>query len=92
MVPPRRTAIPEWPRGAGDHGAGRSVDWNPLNGGYQAGDYVVFDLTFNYPWSVGGFNFRTSLGIYNVTDEDYSEGSFVLSPQRNWLLSNTLEF
>lgn len=70
----------------------RSVDWNPLNGGYQAGDYVVFDLTFNYPWSVGGFNFRTSLGIYNVTDEDYSEGSFVLSPQRNWLLSNTLEF
>lgn len=31
----------------------RSVDWNPLDGGYQAGDYVVFDFTANYPWSVG---------------------------------------
>lgn len=70
----------------------RSVDWNPLKNGYQAGDYVVFDLTLTYPWDVAGFNFRTSLGIYNVTDEDYSEGSFALSPQRNWLLSNTLEF
>lgn len=70
----------------------RSVDWNPLNGGYQAGDYVVFDLTFNYPWKVAGFNLRTSLGIYNVTDEKYSEGSFALSPARNWLFSNTLEF
>lgn len=70
----------------------RSVDWNPLNGGYQAGDYVVFDLTFNYPWKIAGFNMRTALGIYNVTDEQYSEGSFVLSPARNWLLSNTIEF
>ncbi len=70
----------------------RSVDWNPLNGGYQAGDYIVFDATASYPWSFGGFKFRTSLGIYNVTDEKYSEGSFVLSPARNWLFSNTLEF
>ncbi|MCP5529768.1 MAG: TonB-dependent receptor [Opitutaceae bacterium] len=70
----------------------RSVDWNPLNGGYQAGDYVVFDVTLNYPWKIAGFNLRTSLGVYNVTDEQYSEGSFVLSPSRNWLFSNTLEF
>lgn len=70
----------------------RSVDWNPLNGGYQAGDYVVFDVTLNYPWKIAGFNPRTSLGVYNVTDEQYSEGSFVLSPSRNWLFSNTLEF
>ena len=70
----------------------RSVDWNPLNGGYQAGDYVVFDVTVGYPWSIGGFNMRSSFGVYNVTDEKYSEGSFALSPARNWLLSNTIEF
>lgn len=70
----------------------RSVDWNPLAGGYQAGDYMVFDLTANYPWTLGGFKFNTMLGIYNVTDEQYSEGSFVLAPARNWVLSNTLQF
>jgi len=70
----------------------RSVDWNPLNGGYQAGDYIVFDLTAAYPWEFLGYKFKTSLGIYNVTDEKYSEGSFALSPARNWLLSTTLSF
>ncbi|WP_438482234.1 TonB-dependent siderophore receptor [Oleiharenicola lentus] len=70
----------------------RTVDWNPLAGGYQAGDYVVFDATFSYPWKVLGFNLTSSLGIYNVTDEQYSEGSFVLSPGRNWMLTNTLQF
>jgi len=70
----------------------RSVDWNPLNGGYQAGDYIVFDLTATYPWEFLGYKLRTSFGIYNVTDEEYSEGSFALSPARNWLLSTTLSF
>ena len=70
----------------------RSVDWNPLNGGYQAGDYVVFDVNASYPWSIAGFNMRSSFGIYNVTDKEYSEGSFVRSPARNWLLSNTIQF
>ena len=70
----------------------RSVDWNPLNGGYQAGDYLVFDVTLTYPWKVLGQDIITSLGIYNATDEEYSEGSFVLAPSRNWLFSNTLSF
>jgi outer membrane receptor protein involved in Fe transport len=70
----------------------RSVDWNPLAGGYQAGDYVVFDFTANYPWSVGGFKLNTMLGLYNATDAVYSEGSFALSPRRNWLLSTTVRF
>lgn len=70
----------------------RSVDWNPLAGGLQGGDYLVFDLTANYPWTLGGFKFNTMLGIYNVTDQQYSEGSFVLAPARNWVLSNTLQF
>jgi outer membrane receptor protein involved in Fe transport len=70
----------------------RSVDWNPLNGGYQAGDYVVFDLTASYPWNALGYRVISSFGIYNVADTKYSEGSFVLSPARNWQFSNTLEF
>lgn len=70
----------------------RSVDWNPLNGGLQGGDYLVFDLTVSYPWEVAGYKIKTQLGVYNVTDEDYFEGRNVLSPPRNWVLSNTLSF
>ncbi len=70
----------------------RSVDWNPLGGGFKAGDYIVFDVTASYPWEFLGYKFKTSLGIYNVTDEEYAEGSFALSPARNWLLSTTLSF
>jgi outer membrane receptor protein involved in Fe transport len=70
----------------------RGVDWNPLAGGYQAGDYLVFDLTAAYPWEVMGYKIVSSFGLYNVTDEKYSEGSFALSPARNWLVTNTLRF
>ena len=70
----------------------RAVDWNPLAGGYQAGDYLVFDLTVGYPWEVLGYRFHSNFGLYNATDEKYSEGSFVQSPARNWVLRNTLRF
>lgn len=70
----------------------RSVDWNPLAGGYQAGDYVVFDATVGYGFDVFGYRMNASLAVYNLFDEEYSEGSFVLSPSRNWLLSTTLKF
>jgi hypothetical protein len=70
----------------------RSVDFNPLNGGLMGGDYLVFDATIGYPWEVAGYKIKTQLGIYNVTDEDYFEGRNVLSPARNWVLSNTLSF
>ena len=71
----------------------RNVDWNPLNGGFQYGDYVVFDVTASYPWEVFGYKLQSSLGIYNATDKDYNEGgSFVYSPKRNWLFTNTVRF
>ena len=70
----------------------RSVDWNPLAGGYQGGDYVVFDATIGYPLEVLGYRLNCSLGVYNVTDEKYSEGSFVQSPARNWLLTTSVKF
>jgi outer membrane receptor protein involved in Fe transport len=73
----------------------RSVDWNPLAGGLQAGDYLVWDLTLGMPWEIGGYKMRTSLGIYNLTDEDYTDGNVgaaVLAPGRNMLLTNTIQF
>ena len=73
----------------------RNIDWNPLAGGYQAGDYVVFDATAAYPWEVFGYKLTSSFGLYNVTDKDYNEGgsgSPILAPKRNWLFSNTLRF
>ncbi|MDQ5979796.1 MAG: iron complex outerrane recepter protein, partial [Verrucomicrobiota bacterium] len=70
----------------------RSVDWNPLAGGYQAGNYLVADLTFGVPWEINGYNIRSILCIFNLSDKVYSEGSFVLSPARNFVLSNTLQF
>jgi hypothetical protein len=70
----------------------RNVDWNPLAGGYQAGNYVVADLTLGLPWELNGYKIRSSLGIYNLTDKVYSEGSYALSPARNFVFSNTLQF
>ena len=70
----------------------RSVDWNPLTGGYQAGNYMVFDATIGYPWEILGYRLTSSLGIYNVTDKKYSEGSFAMSPARNWLFTTALKF
>ena len=70
----------------------RNVDWNPLAGGYQFGNFVVFDVTASYPWEVLGFKLQSTIGIYNVTDKDYSDGGYVLSPKRNWLFSNTVRF
>ncbi len=70
----------------------RSVDWNPLGNGYQAGDYIVFDLTLGYPWEAFGYKVHSNFGLYNVTDVKYSEGSYAMSPARNWIFSNTLTF
>ena len=70
----------------------RGVDFNPLAGGFQAGNYVVADLTIGVPWELAGYKIRTSVGIYNVTNLEYSEGSYVRSPARNGLLTNTVTF
>ena len=49
-------------------------------------------MTVGFPWEVAGYKIKTSLGVYNVTDEEYFEGRNVMSPARNWVLSNTLSF
>jgi outer membrane receptor protein involved in Fe transport len=90
--PARGVAIGAGLRYSSETVISRGVDWNPLAGGYQAGDYLVFDLTAAYPWEVMGYKIVSSFGLYNVTDEKYSEGSFALSPARNWLVTNTLRF
>lgn len=71
----------------------RSVDWNPRAGGLTAGNYLVFDLNIGYPWEVLGYKFSTTAAVYNVLDKKYIEGAtYILSPPRSWLISNTLKF
>jgi outer membrane receptor protein involved in Fe transport len=70
----------------------RSQDWNPLQGGLQVGDYVVWDFTLGYPYEVLGYKLKSQLGVYNATDETYSDGHYTLAPSRYWTLSTTLTF
>ncbi|RKX32127.1 MAG: hypothetical protein DRP71_12490 [Verrucomicrobia bacterium] len=70
----------------------RSIDWNADNGGFTAGNYLVFDANISYPWSVGGFNFVNTLQVTNLTDETYYEGSFYAANKRTWRFYTTLEF
>jgi outer membrane receptor protein involved in Fe transport len=52
----------------------------------------VFDATVGMPWELFGYKFNSTLGIYNLTDKKYSEGSFALSPARNFIFRTTLSF
>ncbi len=70
----------------------RSVDWNPNRGGFQAGDYLVFDGNVSYPWRVGDYAFTSSLMLNNITDETYYEGNYIASQGFNWRLTTTLRF
>jgi len=70
----------------------RDANWNPFRGGLTAGDFLVFDANASYPWEVLGYKLSTNLGIYNVLDEKYFEGTYVASPRRTWLLTTTLKF
>jgi len=44
----------------------RAVDWNPVTGGYQAGDNGVLDLNASYPWKVLGYRINISFGVHNL--------------------------
>lgn len=70
----------------------RGVEWNPLNGGFQAGDFLVFDCNANYGWEIVGYHLNSNLGIYNLADKKYFEGTYVASPRRSLLLTNSLRF
>ncbi len=70
----------------------RSPDYNPLNGGFQAGNFLVFDTTAAYSWDLLGYRINSHVGVYNATDKKYFEGSYVASPRRLLLLTNALRF
>ncbi|PTY08408.1 hypothetical protein DB347_02160 [Opitutaceae bacterium EW11] len=70
----------------------RSLDWNPDRGGFKAGNYVVFDASIAYPWEVLGYRLTTTLGMNNVFDEVYYEGSYAPSDGRSWVLRTTVNF
>ena len=70
----------------------QTLEWNPLKGGFQAGNYVVFDASFSYPWEVLGYKLHSSLGINNVLDKVYYEGTYVPSDPRLITLRTTVSF
>ena len=79
-------------RYASEEVVAQNLDWNPLKGGFQAGNYVVFDANVAYPWEVFGFKLSTSLAVQNVLDKVYYEGTYVPSDPRTWLLKTTVKF
>ena len=70
----------------------RDVTWNPLNGGWQSGNYFVMDANVSYPWEVQGYKVTTSVGVQNLADKLYFEGGVVASPGRQLFVSNKLSF
>ena len=70
----------------------RSVDWNPLNGGFQPGNYLVFGTGVALPWEVGGFKINTAVNVQNLLDKTYFEGGQIASPGRQLFITNTLKF
>ena len=70
----------------------RDVTWNPLNGGFQAGNYFVMDANVSYPWEVLGYKLTTTASVQNLSDKLYFEGGQVASPGRQLFLTNKLSF
>ena len=70
----------------------RSVDWNPLNGGFQPGNYLVFGTGVTLPWEVRGFKVNTAVNVQNLLDKTYFEGGQIASPGRQLFITNTLKF
>lgn len=70
----------------------QNLDWNPLKGGFQAGNYTVFDSNISYPWELFGYKLNTALSVQNVLDKVYYEGTYVPSDPRTWLLRTTVSF
>jgi len=70
----------------------RSVAWNPLNGGFQAGGYFVFDGLVSYPWEIDGYKITSTISIQNVGDKLYFDGGVVASPGRQVFITNKLSF
>ena len=68
------------------------LNFNSQRGGLTAGDYVVFDGVLSYPFEVFGYKMSGTLNINNLTDKDYSEGGFNLSPPRSYTFTMGMKF
>ncbi len=92
----------------GDHGRGFSIGvgvrysseinaQNNVNmwsarGGLTAGDYVVFDTVFSYPFEVFGYQMTGTLNVNNALDEEYSDGNFNLAEPRAFRFTLGMKF
>lgn len=67
-------------------------NFNADRGGITAGDFVVFDAMFSYPFEVFGYQMAGTFNIANVTDKKYSEGGYNLAPPRSFTLRVDMKF
>ena len=92
----------------GEHGRGASIglgirysseiiigadqNFNASRGGITAGDYVVLQTVFSYPFEVMGYNMSATINVENLFDEKYSEGNFNLANPRTYTLTMGMTF
>ncbi len=70
----------------------QSLNFNPLKGGFQAGNYVVYDANISYPWELFGYRLNSALSVQNLADKVYYEGTYVPSDPRTWAFKTTVTF
>jgi outer membrane receptor protein involved in Fe transport len=68
------------------------LNFNSTKGGLTAGDYVVFQSSITYPFEAFGYKLYGKLNIDNLTDKDYMEGGFNLSPPRSYMFTLGMKF
>jgi outer membrane receptor protein involved in Fe transport len=68
------------------------LNTNSQKGGLTAGDYVVFQTNISYPFELLGYKMSGTLNVDNLTNKDYSEGGFNLSPPRSYTFTIGMKF
>jgi len=67
-------------------------NFNAARGGLTAGNYLVFDTVFSYPFEVMGYKMMGALTMNNVLDKEYSEGGFALASPRSFNFTLGMKF
>jgi len=69
-----------------------NVNMWSARGGLTAGNYVVFDTVFSYPFEVLGYQMTGTLNVNNALNKDYSEGNYNLAEPRSFRFTLGMKF
>lgn len=67
-------------------------NFNAARGALTAGNYLVFDTVFSYPFDIFGYKMSTTINVNNALDKKYSEGNFALASPRSYMLTVGMKF